>query len=120
MGIILSRPIDEEEKFELVKRWAEPIILGPILPAIYALLLIVCGTFVIQLVTLDCVTYIDVFIQGTIVLSYLFLMIFSWSFIGFQYNISLGGKTEVPFLLPFTSLRSLSIVYVLFFVFVIV
>ena len=120
MGIIISRPVDEEEKFELIKRWAEPIILGPILPALYAIILIVCGTFVIQLVTLDCVTYIDVFIQGTIALSYLYLMIFSWSYIGFEYNINLGEKTQVPFLLPFTSLRYLSIVYALFLLLIII
>jgi len=99
---------DEAAELEKAKRrkmslrkWAPILLLGPMVPAITAIIYIVWGAVALnisqeQIQKKTCGFPLDTFISGNIGISYTFLFFYSWVFIGPK---------------PIKSLRSLTIVY---------
>lgn len=57
---------------------------------------------------------IDTFVVAAVVNSYLLLLVFAWSFLGFETTISIRGRKR-RFLRPFSSLGWLAFIYFLLF-----
>lgn len=58
---------------------------------------------------------IDHFLTAAIVNSYLLLVVFAWSFLGFETHFSIAGRKR-RFLRPFSSLSFVALLYFLLFV----
>ena len=64
---------------------------------------------------ISCGYPIDQFLTGAIINSYLLLMVFAWSFLGFETHFSIGGRKR-RFLRPFSSLSFVALLYFVLFV----
>ena len=98
--------IDPEVVFN--ERWAGPILLGPLPIFIAAIVVVITATYTVDSNKGSCGYPLESFLRGVVALSYLFLAIYSWIFIGDPIEIR-------GFLLftPFTSLASVVIWYTL-------
>jgi len=104
-GIIM-----EEDDF--LKKWSGPMLVGPIVPAIMSTFLIVIGEIVLNSKKETCNYPIDIFIQAVIALCYMFLLIFSWSYLGDTITIKVPIiDADWTLFVPFTSLKFLMRVY---------
>ena len=63
----------------------------------------------------SCGYRVDNFVRATIVNSYLLLVVFVWSFLGFEAHFSIRGRRR-RFLSPFSSLGFVAFLYLLLFV----
>lgn len=85
------------------QKWGGPLILGPLPIAILAISLIVSGSHITNMKERGSCGYpINSFVSGCIATCYLFLVIYSWAFLGHQ--VKINGWV---ILTPFTSLSSL-------------
>ncbi|CAM9248967.1 unnamed protein product [Discosporangium mesarthrocarpum] len=111
---ILSKSSQTERK------WAPVILLGPVLPAIFAVVIIVVGRFILKVDEIDisgdiiCGYPIDSFVIAAIINSYLLLAIFAWTFLGFETHFTIRGRKWL-FLRPFSSLATVGLLYLLVF-----
>eukprot|EP00903_Cladosiphon_okamuranus_P020992 g19284.t1 len=103
------------------RKWASFVLLGPLMPSLMAIVIIVIGGAIVKVDVIDgdadisCGYPIDRFLIGAIINSYLLLVVFAWSFLGFETNFSIGGRTR-RFLRPFSSLSFVALLYMLLFV----
>lgn len=100
----------KEEEFQ--KKWTGVIILGPTVPAVLACINVVFGSFVVNRDHGSCGYALTDFINGAIAVSFFFLIVFSWVFLGYTWEITvplIGGKYAIA--KPFGSLRYLARVY---------
>ncbi|CAM9653446.1 unnamed protein product [Sphacelaria rigidula] len=63
---------------------------------------------------ISCGYPIDGFVSAAVVNSYLLLVVFAWSFLGFETTFSISGRKR-RFLRPFSSLSFLAFIYFLLF-----
>lgn len=102
--------IHEDDAF--FERWAGPILLGPFLPAIFAIIVIVSGQLVMNTYEGTCGYDLPSFIGAAIAVCYLFLIVYSWVFLGDV--IRFESKTlgiDIIVLAPFRSFRWIVILY---------
>ena len=102
----LDELLDIDLEQEYYERWAGPILLGPLPIAIVAMVVVISATYVVDSNKGSCGFPLDSFLRGVIALSYLFLAVYSWIFIGNP--VVVRGFTIVS---PFTSLASVLLWY---------
>jgi hypothetical protein len=101
---------------QLRSTWGPVLLLGPILPAFFAITIILVGSIILHGNPIDddaletCGYPLDDFLSAAIATSFLFLLVFSWSFLGFDASFTIKGRKWV-FLRPFRSLKLLAVVY---------
>ncbi len=121
---------NEEEELtakneEFLRKWSGWALLGPFLPAVFAVCNIVFGMLAVNNTTGNLVTgapalkkvdcndvNLDLYLQIIVVLSYIHLFIYSWVFLGdyITVNVPIIDK-EITILGPFRSLRFLMFYY---------
>lgn len=104
------------EKDDFIKRWSGMVLLGPTVPAIYAALIVVIGNIILNTWQGVCNFPLDAFITGAVVLSYMFLLVFSWSIFGDEMHLHFPlSDRKIKILRPFGSLKELMVYYVILF-----
>lgn len=111
---IVMNFFDENDIF--IRKWSGPMLLGPFVPAMFAILIIVCGNITLETWEGTCEFPLDVFITFAVVLSYIFLLIYTWAVIGDEIYITIPYTTlRFRILRPFRSLKELGLYYILIF-----
>ncbi len=99
--------------------FASAVILGPLVPSIFALVTVILSQFV-QLTSKDCSPELlsdgCQFMTQAAVVSYLFIIVFAWTFVGTTVSIKLGTKT-FRVLRPFSRVRTIAALYFVIFLF---
>jgi hypothetical protein len=114
MHIIFSRiNIDGDDFYH---KWSGPMILGPLVPAIFCMFVIISGEIIVRNNTGEfCGFPLEIFIQAAVAVSYLFLLVYSWIFIGdklvFQWDFLF--KLHFTFAYPYHSLKWVMIFYII-------
>lgn len=88
------------------EKWGGPLIIGVFPILLYTLVLIIAGSYVVNKTEGTCGYPLAAFISGTIALGYLFLLVYSWVFIGDTIKYK-----QYTLLSPFASLHSLIVWY---------
>lgn len=92
------------------------MLLGPFVPAVFALLTIFIGHITLNTWEGTCGFALDGFIGGAMFVSYVFLMVYSWAFIGMKVWVVIPFAGIGFYLLkPFTKLKVLMVWYFLVF-----
>eukprot|EP01040_Poterioochromonas_malhamensis_P001916 gene1916-2050_t len=94
------------EDDEFYKKWSGPVLIGGIFPAILSTLIIVAGELIINGETGSCGYNLSAFISAQIAVCYLFLLVFTWVYLGDDIYLkipSLGINQRV--LKPFRSMK---------------
>ena len=102
---------------DFLKKWSGPLLLGPLVPAIFAVFICVGGEIILTLKEGQCNFPIDLVVQSQIVVSYLFILVYSWVWLGDAFYIeieSLGMKKAI--LYPFQSMKWLMFYYLVIFI----
>jgi hypothetical protein len=112
MQMIFSRiNIDGDEFYH---KWSGPLILGPLVPAIFCLFVIITGEVIVRNNTGEfCGFPLEIFIQAAVAICYLFLLVYSWLFIGDKFVVKWDFMFKYQFTLayPYQSLKWLMIFY---------
>mmetsp|Transcript_52676 Transcript_52676/g.146252 ORF Transcript_52676/g.146252 Transcript_52676/m.146252 type:complete len:352 (+) Transcript_52676:145-1200(+) len=131
MPSLWKKELDEED----ARRWAPAVLLGPLPVAIYAIVIVSVGQVVVMSATTECwdpaegrrdtapTDTLQILVVAAIAVSYLFLMTFAWTFLGYRIEFSrsfkiLGkeyGNPDKKFAIavPYTQLRWVAIVYII-------
>jgi Ca2+-binding EF-hand superfamily protein len=107
VDIVKAPPLIDMADDEFIKRYSGPLILGPFVPAIFALITIFYGQIVIKTWTGTCGYSLDVFIAAAVGVSYLFLIVYMWIFIGTELKLTLPVIGTLRVIGPFKDLMSL-------------
>lgn len=100
------------EDDEFLKKWSGVMLLGPIVPAVVSVFVIIIGEIVLNSKKEVCNFPLDVFIQAVIAICYLFMIIFSWIYLGDTITLHVPLiKADWTILVPFTSLKFLMRIY---------
>lgn len=105
-----------QDSDDFMKKWGGPMLLGPLVPAIFAAFIIVSGQIIMQVQEGQCNFPLDLFVQAAVVVCYLFLLVYSWLWLGDTLYIEwkmVDFKKAV--LWPFTSIKWLMAYYVVIF-----
>lgn len=101
---------------EFQKKWAGAVLLGPFVPAIMSLIVIFSGQIVLNSTTgtgFLCQYRLDIFISVEITVCYLFLILYSWVFLGDNIYLKIPSlEIDWLILIPFTSLKSVLFWYI--------
>lgn len=112
-------PVEDRlrESDDFFKKWSGPIIIGSFFPAIFAFIVVVFGTMTIGAATGQCGYPLSSFIEAAIAVGYMYLLVFSWVYLGDTISISLPmSPIKFTILQPFTSLSWVMIFYFVVFV----
>lgn len=105
---------DENDVF--IRKWSGPMLLAPFLPAVFAILIIVCGNIILATWEGTCEFPLDVFITFAVVMSYIFLLVYTWAVFGDDIFLSIPlTKIKFRLLRPFRSLKELGLYYIVIF-----
>jgi len=103
------------EDDDFLKKWSGPMLIGPFVPAVFAGIVIVTGELVLNTPGQGTCNFpIDLFIQAAIGVCYLFLIVYSWVFLGDTVTLKsewLDINRKV--LVPFTSMKWLMAIYII-------
>lgn len=104
-----ARKVDE---VKFAEKWSAALVLGPFVPAILALVVVFSGQIVINLNTGTCNFPISSIVSAAIATSYLFLVVYSWVFLGDDIKIVIPRYgINLHVLAPFTSVQWLGAAY---------
>lgn len=105
------------EDDDFLIKWSGPMLLGPFVPAIFSLLTIFIGHITLNTWEGSCGFALDGFIGGAMFVCYVFLMVYSWAFLGMKVWCVIPF-TGIGFyiLKPFSKLKVLMIFYFLVFI----
>lgn len=101
---------------DAARLWGPVLLLGPFLPAMLAMLTIVVGSTILHADRIDkkalqyCGYPIDKFLSAGIATSYVLLLVFAWSFMGFAAGPTIRGRRWC-IVQPFASLQTLVTAY---------
>lgn len=102
----------EDRKRDFPKKWAGPLIVGAFVPAVYALILIFSGQIVLNSMGSTCFYPLNTLLSVEIVVSYLFLVAYSWIFLGDDIKIKISYlKIDWHLFAPYVSLELLVVFY---------
>ena len=97
--------------------WGPAVLLAPIVPVLFSLVVIVVGQFLV-LAEPTCESgggeHGCFFMQGAVASAYLLILVFSWIFTGTTVHVYIRGKPK-KILRPFTRLRSIVVCYFVIF-----
>jgi hypothetical protein len=101
---------------DFLKKWGGPMLLGPLVPAIFAAFIIVSGQIMIQVQEGQCNFPLGLFVEAAVVVSYLFVLIYSWLWLGdtIYFEIKMIDLKKA-ILWPFSSVKWLMAYYVVVF-----
>lgn len=74
---------------EFIKKFTGPLVLGPFVPAIFALITIFYGQILLQTWKGYCGYSLDSFVTLAVAVSYLFLLAYMWIFVGAELSMNL-------------------------------
>ncbi len=101
---------------DFVKKWSGPMILGPLVPAIYAAFVCVGGEIILTIQEGECNFPLNLVVQAMIVVGYLFLLIYSWIWLGDEFYLEIEMLNfKKAFMWPFQSMKWLMFYYVVIF-----
>lgn len=101
---------------EFLAKWSGPMILGPLVPCMFAVFIIVSGPNQLAVVEGKCNFALDAFVIAAIVISYLFLLIYSWLWLGDELRFEVEFlRINKVILRPFASMKWLMAYYVVIF-----
>lgn len=98
----------EDDAF--LKKWSGPLLVGPFVPAVVSLFVIVTGQNVINTWQGTCGYPLNSFVAAAVAVCYLFLLVYTWIFLGWNVDITLDKKRRI--LSPFSSLKWVLAVWV--------
>lgn len=102
------------EDDEFIIKWCGPMLLGPFVPAIFALVSIFFGHIVLSTWEGTCAYALDGFIGAAMAVCYIFLMVYCWVFLGSKVWVSIPFVGIGFYILqPFKKLKGLMIWYAL-------
>ena len=102
---------------DFVKKWSGPMILGPLVPAIYAGFLCVGGPIILTIKEGECNFPLDLMVQAMVVMAYLFLLTYSWIWLGDEFYIEIEVMSlRKAFMWPFQSMKWLMFYYLVIFI----
>lgn len=105
-----------EENDDFYKKWAGPVIIGPFIPFLFSLIVIVSGQIVVHYYNGTCSYPLPEFIGACVGISYIFVMIYSWIFIGDTVWLKISLlNLNYSILAPFRSLKWLMVIYAILF-----
>lgn len=108
---------EAEKEEEFLRKWSGALLIGPFIPAVFATFTIVIGSIILSMQTGDCGYPLESFVQIAVVLCYLFLLVYTWVFLGDRIIVKVPFTTkEVCLLAPYTNLKWLMWVYAVLFV----
>lgn len=96
-----------------IEHWAEALLLGPLPLAGFALLVVFVG----QIVSLHASTRwsgcdeLATLVGAAVIVAYVFLVVYSWAFLGFAYDLQLYGR-RLSICRPFPHLGFLALCYI--------
>eukprot|EP01031_Cornospumella_fuschlensis_P026994 gene26994-32614_t len=94
------------ESDEFYKRWAGFVLIGPFLPAIFAAFIIVAGQLVLNTAEGSCGYDLASVVSAFVGISYVFLLVFTWVYIGDEIKITIPMLNfERVLFSPFKSLK---------------
>jgi len=101
---------------DFLKKWSGPMLLGPLVPFIFAAFICVGGEIILTFKEGQCNFPIDLVVQSQIVVSYLFILVYSWIWLGdaFYFEIEALGIKKAIFY-PFQSMKWLMFYYLVIF-----
>jgi hypothetical protein len=100
------------EDDDYYKKWSGPLLLGPFPIAIMSMLNIVAGQLVVYTWKGTCAFPLDTFINATVAMSYLFLLLYSWVFLGDTIRLKIDKwKIDRVIMWPFKSMKLLMFLY---------
>jgi hypothetical protein len=102
--LIEDKMAEAEEAFH--KKWAGPLILGPFVPALLSIIIILSGQIVLYTFSGTCGYPLQSFISAAITICYLFLLVYSWVFIGDRIRLKIDFmRVDRVIFVPFSSLK---------------
>ena len=109
----VQKMYEREEQMKMFpKKWSGPILLGAFVPAMFGVFVIFSGQIVVNYNDGMCFYPLNTFISVEIALNYLFLVLYSWIFLGENMSIKIESmKINWHVLAPFSSLDSIIIFY---------
>lgn len=94
------------------KKWAGPVLLGPFLPAIFAAFIIVAGQLTLSTASGTCGYDLASVVSANIGLSYVFLLVFTWVYMGDTVRLTISMiNVDRVLLRPFRSLKWIMMAY---------
>jgi hypothetical protein len=107
--------LERDEIF--LKKWAGWAILGPFIPTVFAVFVIVVGSVVLNTYTGVCGESLDIFVQIAIVIGHFQLLIYSWTFLGDTISVRIPIiEKDWVIMKPYRSLRFLIFYYFIIFI----
>lgn len=101
---------------DFLQKWSGPMLLGPLVPAIYCAFVCTSGAIVLTLEEGLCNFPLDVFLQAVMVVCYLFLLVFSWIWLGDELRFVIESlNISWVILAPFRSMKFLMLYYVILY-----
>lgn len=67
---------------DFLRKWGGPMFIAPLVPAIFAIFIIITGQLILNTWTGSCGYPLNSFISAAIVLCYMLLLVFSWTYLG--------------------------------------
>lgn len=102
------------EDDEFYKKWGGSMIIGPFVLAVFSLIVIITGEITLTTWKGSCGYSLTSFISASIAISYLFLLVFSWVYLGDKIRLNIPFfKINRQILAPFTSLKWIMIFYLI-------
>jgi len=107
-------PLIVFEDDEFIRKWSGPLLIGPFVPAILALVVIFSGQLLLNTYTGTCGYSLNSFISAAIAVCYLFLLFYAWIFLGDEVRLDFPqlGFHNTVILKPITTLKFVSKGYV--------
>lgn len=101
---------------DFVKKWSGPMLLGGLVPAIYATFICVGGEIILTIQEGQCNFPLDLVVQAMIVVGYLYILLYSWIWLGDEFYIEFELLSiKACILWPFQSMKWLMAYYIIIF-----
>ncbi len=101
---------------EFLQKWSGPLLLGPLVPAIYAAFVCTSGAIILTLEEGTCNFPLNTFVQAAMVVCYMFLLIYSWIWLGDELRFTVVSlNISWVIMSPFRSMKFLMFYYTIIY-----